>query len=75
MLSWSRGDQPPQGQDMSLYSEDGTAFQYQGMRIPILQLKLLYWHFYMVCTVMVACMVGYVQQGVPYLVRLQLQAT
>ena len=38
MLSWSRGDQPPQGQDMSLYSEDGTAFQYQGMRIPILQL-------------------------------------
>ena len=37
MLSWSRGDQP-QGQYMSLYSEDGTALRYQGMRIPILQM-------------------------------------
>ena len=37
MLSWSRGDQP-QGHDMSLYSDDGTDLQYQGMRIPILQM-------------------------------------
>ena len=36
MLSWSCGDQP-QHQDMSPYSEDGTALRYQGMRIPILQ--------------------------------------
>ena len=39
MLSWSCGDQP-QGQDMSLYSEDGTALRYQGMRIPILQMYI-----------------------------------
>ena len=37
MLSWNSGDQL-QGQDMSLYSEDGTTLQYQGMRIPILQM-------------------------------------
>ena len=37
MLSWSCGDQP-QGQDMSLYSEDGTALRYEGMRLPILQM-------------------------------------
>ena len=37
MLSWSCGDQP-QRQDMSPYSEDGTALRYQGMRIPILQM-------------------------------------
>ena len=39
MLSWSRGDQS-KGQDMSLYSEDGTALRYQGMRIPILQMYI-----------------------------------
>ena len=37
MLSWSHGDKP-QGQDMSLCSEDGTALRYQEMRIPILQM-------------------------------------
>ena len=37
MLSWSRGDQR-QGQDMTLYAEDGTVLQYQGMRIPTLQM-------------------------------------
>ena len=37
MLSWSRGDQL-QDQDMSLYSADGTTSQYQGMRIPNLQI-------------------------------------
>ena len=37
MLSWNSGYQL-QGQDMSLYSEDGTTLQYQGMRIPILQM-------------------------------------
>ena len=73
MLSWRRGYQP-QGQDMTLYSEDGTVLQYQGMRIPILQMQLLYQNFYMVCTIIVACIVGYVQQGGPYLVQLQLKA-
>ena len=37
MSSWSRGDQA-QGHDISPYLEDGTALQYQGMRIPILQM-------------------------------------
>ena len=35
MLYWNPGDQP-QGQDISLYSEDGTALWYQGIWIPIL---------------------------------------
>ena len=37
MLSWSRGDQR-QGQHMTLCAEDGTVLQYQGMRIPTLQM-------------------------------------
>ena len=73
ILSWSCGYQP-QGQDMSPHSEDCTALRYQGMRIPLLQMELLSWHFYLVCIVMVACIVGYVQHRVPYLVRLQLKA-
>ena len=41
-----------------LVLRNSTALRYQGTRIPILQMELLYWHFY----IMAACIVGYVQQ-------------